>query len=141
VKGRALSTGNLHADYMASKAILDQGTMARKWGPMRKEEVPSFIRRMSIEIESEKEWLWRANKVWLNGDGEEEEDDEDILLPPPSTPYPFSLSLPFSHFFSDASTRTTTASRPHSIPPPRRSPSPESEGSDEMNISENSDGS
>jgi len=61
VKGHALSTGNLHADHIAGKAVLDQGTMARKWGLMRKEEILSFIRRMGID--SEKEWLWRANKV------------------------------------------------------------------------------
>ena len=51
------------------------------------------------------------------------------------------LSFFFRRLYKDHHRLPPPASRPHSIPPPRRPPSPESEGSDEMNISEDSDGS
>ncbi|RMZ68592.1 reverse transcriptase [Pyrenophora seminiperda CCB06] len=71
VKAHAGSAGNEHADKLAKRAAWSQNVV-RRVGLKRRGQVPSFIKEMGMW--SEDEWLYRANKRWLDRGGEEEDE-------------------------------------------------------------------
>ncbi|KAE8864358.1 hypothetical protein PTNB29_04322 [Pyrenophora teres f. teres] len=164
VKAHAQSTGNQHADAAAARAASSQRSREMR-GLTKRSEVPSFVRGMGKDCEDEwlyranKRWF-------EEGGEEEEEDETPpppppgpLPPPPPSTPYPFTFTYPPPppsgppppqppppSFPPPPSGPPPPQPPPPSLPAPPSSytphpapqhpPSPGSEGSDEMDLSD-----